>query len=88
MPIETLVKNATGLPDKYVDMAVNYIHFLQAQYQEEQREAPVPAKKRQLGILADKFHAIADDFDQTPDYFQSSFRRIDDHYHGSNDSSI
>ena len=33
MPIELLVKNATGLPDQYVEMAVNYIRALQARYQ-------------------------------------------------------
>ena len=37
MPIELLVKNATGLPDKYVEMAVSYIHFLQLQYQQEEK---------------------------------------------------
>lgn len=70
MPIETLVKNATGLPDKYVEMAVSYIQFLQAQYQQEQQSAGAKENKRQLGILSDKFHAIADDFDKTPDCFE------------------
>lgn len=37
MPIELLVKNATGFPDKYVEMAVSYIHFLQSQYQQEEK---------------------------------------------------
>ncbi|MBR3107425.1 MAG: DUF2281 domain-containing protein [Clostridia bacterium] len=69
MPIELLVKNATGLPDRYVDMAVSYIHYLEAQYQQEQRNAAV-IQKRSLGILSDKFHYISDDFDQTPDCFK------------------
>lgn len=68
MPIEMLVKNATGLPDKYVEMAVSYIHFLQSQYQQEEKAES--QKTRQLGILSSKFHSIAEDFDQTPDCFR------------------
>ena len=37
MPIEALVKEATGLPDKYVDMVVSYIHFLQYQNLQERQ---------------------------------------------------
>ena len=66
--IEMLVKNATGLPDKYVEMAVSYIHFLQSQYQQEEKTEL--KKKRQLGILSPKFHSMAEDFDQTPDCFK------------------
>ena len=67
MPIEALVKEATGLPDKYVDMVVSYIHFLQYQNSQEHK---TEKKKRVLGILSDKFHGIADDFDETPDIFK------------------
>lgn len=35
MPIDVMVKEATGLPDKYVDMVVSYIHFLQYQLKSE-----------------------------------------------------
>ena len=66
MPLEVLVKNATGLPDKYVDMAANYIRYLQYQYSQEEKQQG----KRKLGILADKFHYIADDFDETPEDFK------------------
>ena len=69
MPIEAIVKSCTGLPDKYVDMAVSYIRFLQSQYQQEQTENK-ENPKRKLGILAGKFHSIADDFDETPDCFK------------------
>ena len=68
MPIELLVKNATGLPDKYVEMVVSYIHFLQSQCQQEEKTGL--EKKRQLGILSPKFHSMAEDFDQTPDCFK------------------
>ena len=68
MPIDVMVKEATGLPDKYVDMVVNYIRFLQFQAKaEEQKQF---SNKRKLGITADKFHSIADDFDETPDCFK------------------
>jgi len=69
MPIEMLVKNATGLPDRYVDMAVSYIHFLEAQYQQE-KERTATAQKRPLGILSGKFRSISEDFDQTPECFK------------------
>ena len=69
MPIELMVKNATGLPDRYVDMAVSYIWYLEAQYQQEQRNATV-AQKRTLGTLSGQFHYISDDFDQMPDCFK------------------
>ena len=68
MSIDVMVKEATGLPDKYVDMVVNYIRFLQFQAKaEEQKQF---SNKRKLGIMADKFHSIADDFDETPDCFK------------------
>lgn len=66
MPIDVMVKEATGLPDKYVDMVVSYIQFLQYQLKSE-KDTP---KKRELGILADKFHSISEDFDETPDCFE------------------
>ena len=69
MPIEIMVKNLTGLPDKYVEMAVNYIRFLQKQFEQEQKNV-TSEKKRQLGILSSKFHSIAEDFDKTPDCFR------------------
>ena len=68
MPIDVMVKEATGLPDKYVDMVVNYIQFLQ--FQAKAEEETQASKKRELGILADRFHSIADDFDETPDCFK------------------
>ncbi len=67
MPIDVMVKEATGLPDKYVDMVVNYIQFLQYQVKTEEAHS---SNKRELGVLADKFHSIADDFDETPDCFK------------------
>ena len=69
MPIDVIVKEATGLPDKYVNMVVSYIHFLQYQLKTEEEKGRVSGK-RQLGILADKFHYMADDFDETPDCFE------------------
>ncbi len=68
MPIDVLVKEATGLPDKYVEMAVSYIRFLQEQSMLDSDE-PVK-QKRPIGILSDKFVSIADDFDKTPDCFE------------------
>ena len=68
MPIDVMVKEATGLPDKYVEMAVNYIHFLQFQYKNESENKPVI--NRELGAFSDKLHYIADDFDDTPDCFE------------------
>ncbi len=67
MPIDVMVKEATGLPDKYVDMVVSYIRFLQ--YQLKSEETVQSSGKRQLGLLADRFHSIADDFEETPDCF-------------------
>ena len=68
MPIDVMVKEATGLPDKYVDMAVSYIQYLQFQFDNETKKQN--KTKRQIGILADKFHSISDDFDETPDVFE------------------
>ena len=69
MPIDVMVKEATGLPDKYVDMVVSYIHFLQYQLKTEE-DTVHSTGKRKLGILSDRFHSIADDFDETPDCFE------------------
>ena len=69
MPIDVMVKEATGLPDKYVDMVVSYIHFLQYQVKYEEDKVHLSGK-RELGLLADRFHFIADDFDDTPDCFE------------------
>lgn len=69
MPIEVMVKEATGLPDKYVDMVVSYIHFLQYQVNENNKDTPLKPM-RKMGIMADRFHFIADDFDETPDCFE------------------
>ena len=68
MPIEAVVKQATGLPDKYVDMAVSYIQYLQAQFDEETKLNT--GKKRSIGAFADKFQFIADDFDDIPEEFK------------------
>ena len=72
MPIELLVKNATGLPDKYVEMVVNYIHDLQAKYQQETSIKPKtldgkpilrsPGKYKGLISMAEDFDAPLDDF--------------------------
>ena len=48
MPIDVMVKEATGLPDKYVDMVVSYIRFLQ--YQLKSEETVHSSGKRKLGI--------------------------------------
>ncbi len=69
MAIDVLVKEATGLPDKYVDMVVSYIHFLQYQVKNENTDYSSKTV-RKLGILSDKFHYIAEDFDETPDCFE------------------
>ena len=65
MPIEALIKEATDLPDEYINMAVTYIQFLQFQYEKKKGEKAKP--KRILGTLSSKFNWIADDFDETPD---------------------
>lgn len=72
MPIELLVKNATGLPDKYVEMVVNYIHDLQAKYQQEANEKAktingkpilrVPGEYKGLISMSEDFDAPLDDF--------------------------
>ena len=67
MPLDTVVKNATGLSDKYVEMAVTYIRFLQAQAANEASQTPV---KRTIGSLSDQFISMSDDFDETPDCFE------------------
>ncbi len=67
MPIDVLIKEATDLPDEYINMAVTYIQFLQFQYEKKKGEDSKP--KRILGTLSSKFHWIADDFDETPDCF-------------------
>ena len=76
MPIEVLVRNATGLPEKYVDMAVSYIHFLQSQYQLEQKNAASPQNAgngkpilRQPGHFAGQI-TLSDDFDAPLDDFK------------------
>lgn len=68
MPLDVMVKEATGLQDKYVDMVVSYIRFLQHQAKTE--EAAQSSNNRQLGIMAGRFQSIADDFDETPDCFE------------------
>ena len=65
MPIDILTKEASVLPDEYVDMAISYVRFLQTQYFKEKKGH----KGRVLGILSDKFHSIADDFDETSECF-------------------
>ena len=68
MPLDVMVKEATGLQDKYVDMVVSYIRFLQ--HQAKMEEAAQFSDNRQLGIMAGRFHSIAEDFDETPDCFK------------------
>ena len=50
-------------------MVVSYIHFLQYQLQTESNTRDRNGKKV-LGILADQFHSISDDFDDTPACFE------------------
>ena len=69
MPLDVMVKETTGLPDKYVEMAVSYIRFLQAQA--EANRTSEKSTKRELGILSDQFISIADDFDETPACFEA-----------------
>ena len=75
MPIELLVKNATGLPDKYVEMAVSYIHFLQAQFQQEQASGPASLAGNGKPILrkAGKYKgkiSVPEDFNAPLDDFK------------------
>ena len=63
MPVDILAKEAVGLPDEYVNMAISYVRFLQFQYHQKIQ----PGNGRPLGILAGSFQAISDDFDETPD---------------------
>ena len=69
MPFELLIKAETGLPDKYVEMLLHYIRFLQSEYREEQaRETSPSAPIRKAGRyqgkgwMADDFDAPLDDF--------------------------
>ena len=66
MLTDTLTQEASGLPDEYLNMAINYVRFLQFQYQQKLHKKGT----RPLGILADKFHSISDDFDETPECFE------------------
>ena len=66
MRIDILTKEAAGLPDEYVNMAISYVRFLQTQYHQNKPEEV----NRPLGILSDRFHSIADDFDETPVCFE------------------
>ena len=68
MPLEALVRESTGLPEQYVQMAVSYIQFLQYQYSTTAEEVPV--SRRKLGMMADRFVSISDDFDETPEGFE------------------
>ena len=69
MPIDVLLQEAKELPDEYIGMALDYIQFLKFKYnQDMNRTTSVP--KRKLGIMADKFHSMATDFDNTPDCFK------------------
>ena len=69
MPIEAFLKNATGLPDKYVEMAITYINYLQTQYQQSMQATvngkPIlrtPGKYEGMIFLAPDFDAPLDDF--------------------------
>jgi len=66
MPIDILAKEATGLPDEYVNMAIVYVRFLQSQYHQKLQSG----SSRPLGVLSGSFHSISDDFDETPDCFE------------------
>ena len=68
MPLDVLVKEATGLSDKYVEMALVYIRFLQDQAEKDRSSEK--KQKRNLGVLSDQFVSISDDFDETPDCFE------------------
>ena len=65
MLIDILTKEASVLPDEYVNMAISYVRFLKTQYFQKKKEP----EERVLGILSDKFHSIADDFDETSECF-------------------
>lgn len=65
MPIEAVLKNATGLSDRDVDMVVSYIRFLQSRSESGKNGQA----RRTLAPLADKFHSIAPDFDETPEIY-------------------
>lgn len=60
---ELLIKAETGLPDKYVEMLVHYMHFLRSEYREEQARKTAPsAPIRKVGSYQGKGW-MADDFD-------------------------
>ena len=66
MPLEMVIKNENGLSDRYVDMVVSYIRFLQTQ---EQQNTAQSKKKRPpfgpyqgKGWMADDFDAPLEDF--------------------------
>ena len=53
MPIDGIIKEAAGLPDKYVDMVVRCIHFLQHQLKTEEEKGRSSCKRETRGYEAD-----------------------------------
>ena len=53
MPIETLIKEATDLPDEYINMAVTYIQFLQFQYEKKKRKQDLKRAESVLSAMRD-----------------------------------
>lgn len=68
MASDVLAQAAKGLPDKYIEMALNYIKFLQSEYCEAKNLHNSNSQFRHPGGLEEKFE-LPDDFDDTPDCF-------------------
>ena len=68
LSFEQQLKAETGLPDKYVEMLLHYIRFLQSEYREEQARETLPStpirkagRYQGKGWMADDFDAPLDD---------------------------
>ena len=69
MSFEQQLKAETGLPDKYVEILMHYMRFLQREYQEEQARETAPAapirksgRYQGKGWMAEDFDAPLEDF--------------------------
>ena len=71
MASDLLTKEASGLPEKYIEMAVSYIRFLQSEFQKSKgKENPETGVIfRHPGGLKEKFE-LPDDFDEVPECFK------------------
>ena len=69
MVIDRLASEAEGLNDKYLEMAVEYIRFLQSECKKEKENFGNQRIYRRPGGLEKTFE-LPEDFDETPECFR------------------